>query len=348
MLMRKDQVFRPQLTEILEPRAVPSMAGVTLATHIPGITVTLPSQVSPANPQVKAAFATFDQSYIRAVDTILLAPGPDGLVVPSNNRAAFVTAIEKSLHTFAEQLVLSLGTGSTTPAGSGTGGRTARRSRRRSSAGRTAWRPSCWGCRSRRSRLSVPNTSAGSGASTQALVPNAVTTAEQIRVTNRVPVAESVGPATTGADTTSSTSPSSPSTKAADDVRSAFGNFLDDYFQSVQGVLLAPGSNGQVNPQANRAAFDAKVAQSLQSLETQLTASLGRYPATSSLGPQIRAAIEGAGASSLQGQLANLATPQGAQAAVVRDFTLGSARTIAQALSLINGDDSKLVGPARP
>ena len=361
--MRKNHVFRPQVSEILEPRAVPSMAGVPVATGIQGIFVILPKQVSPTNPQVQAAFTAFDQSYIRAVDTLLSSTGPNGLVVPSSSsRMAFVSAIEESLQTFAEQLVLSLGTGSTTTTtttGSTTTTTTTTTGSTTSAAasqvvsavvggGSNSLQSQLLGLSIAQIASQVPNASAGSGASNQALVPNVVNTAEQVRPTTVIPVTEAVGTASSTTDAGSTTNPSSPSTKAADDVRSLFGTFLNDYFKAVQGTLLATGSNGQVSPQANRAAFDAKVNQALQSLQSSLSASLARYPATSGLGPQIQSAIEGNGASSLKGQLASLATPQAAQAAVVRNFTLGSTQAIAQALAAITGDVAKVMAPAGP
>jgi hypothetical protein len=346
MRIRKNQIsFRPRISEILESRAVPATTGVLTPTGIPGLFVKLPTQVSLANPQVQAAFTAFDASYVRAVDALLSAAGPDGLFVPSSSRAAFVQAIDQSLTTLAEQLVASLSPGSTTTTTT-TGSTTTAVANQVTAAivgnGSNSLESELLGLSLAQLQLSIPNPLASTGGSGQALVPNAVTTAELVRQTTRVPVAEAVGPATTGADATATTSPSSPSSIAANDVRSAFTNFLNDYFGAVQKVLLAPGSS----PQANRAAFNAKVAQSLQSLENSLTATLGRYPATAGLGPQIKAAIEGPGASSLQGQLASLATPQGAQAAVVREFTLGSTQAIAQALALISGDVSKLIGPA--
>ena len=113
-------------------------------------------------------------------------------------------------------------------------------------------------------------------------------------------------------------------------------------------MLLAPSTGGQVAPAANRAAFDARVAQSLQSLQVRLSAALAANPATSAIKSQVLTTIAGDGATSLKGQLAGLATPQAAQASVVRDFTLGSTRAIAQALALIGGDLAKAVAPAGP
>ena len=339
--MRQHPAFRPRALESLEARAVPSVAGVTVPTGIPGLSVTLPRQVSLANPQVQAAFTAFDRSYVRAVDSILFAAGPDGLVVPSNNRAAFVAAIERSLETFAEQLVASLGTTSTPASPSGANLEV-------TSAivgGVDDLEARLLALSLAQFQLSVPNPSTHPAGPAHPAVPNVVDTALVVRPTTRVPVAESTGPASTGADAMSTAvGASRPSSKAESDVRSAFNVFLNDYFRAVQGVLLAPGQGGQTNPPARRADFDARVAQSLRSLEASLTASLARDPATSGLGPQVLAALEGAGPAGLKGQLAGLATPEATQAAVVREFTLGSTRLIARALAIITGDVARPIG----
>ena len=330
--MRTHRAFRPQLSEILEPRAVPStVVGASTPTGILGTSVTLPRQISPSSPQVQAAFAAFDQSYIRAVDNVLFAPGADGLVVPLRNRAAFDAAVERSLETLAQQLISNLNPAS--PAASQVvsaiiGGGS------NSLEGQLLALPIA------AIGAEVPGNSTIANGPAQSPVPNVVDAAEQVRPTVRVPVAEAAGPSTTPADATSSSS----STPA--DVRSAFNNFLNDYFKAVQGVLLAPGAGGQANPPARRADFDAQVDQALQTLGTRLSAALARDPSTSALGPQVRSTLAGTGAGSLKGRLASLATPDGSQVAVVRDFTLGSTRAIAQALSLIAGDVARLLGPA--
>jgi hypothetical protein len=333
--MRKHRVIRPRGGEALEPRAVPTaaVASVTVPTGLPGISVTLPSQVPVNSPQVKAAFAAFDQSFLNAVDNVLLAPGPNGLVVPSANRAAFDAAIEGSLEALATALLQSLGTSPTaSPAATQVsaaitgGGSSSLESQIQAltvEAIEQALPP-------------IPNVVAASTG--EAPIPLVMTTAEQVRPTLRPPTSSEDLAANFIAESTSSSS--SASARAATDVRSAFNSFLADYFKAVQGVLLAPDAAGQVSPQGRRAAFDARVGQALQALDIQLTSALGRYPGASALAPQIKSALEGAGASSLKGQLANLPTPDGPQAAV-RDFTLGSTRAIAQALSLISGDVTK-------
>jgi len=348
--MSKSHVFRPQVSEILDPRAVPSLAGVSLATGIHGISVTLPQQISPTNPQVQAAFAAFDQSYIQAVDTLLTANATNGLVVSSTSRANFVSAIETSLQTLAEQLIASLGTTATT--GSTTTAPTLTPSIAATEVvvaitgtGPNSLENQILALSIEQIENQISLTTATSNPSNQGLVPNMVTTAEQIRRTTVVPVLESTGAAST-TDLVAASSLSSDASQAAAAVRSAFGAFLNDYFKAVQGTLLAAGSNGQVSPSSNRPAFDTKVSQAIQSLDTTLTASLARYPATSGLGSKLQSTIEGTGPSSLQGQLASLATPESSQGAVVRNFTLASSRTIAQFLAAVNADVAKLIGPS--
>jgi hypothetical protein len=337
--MRQLRAFRPRISEAaLEARAVPTTLGVVIPTGVFGLNVTLPQQVQAGSPKVQAAFATFDQSYIRAVDTILLAPDVNGLVVPSSNLASFNAAVEKSLETLAQQLVLSLST---------TGSTTSSVSDQVSSAivgsSPTSLESELQAISIANIELNLANVTSVSTPTTPTLVPNVVTTAEQVRPTTRVPVAEATGASTFLSDSSTLSTPST--TKAANDVRSAFGNFLNDYFQAVRGTLLAPSTAGQVNPAANRAAFDAKVNQAIQTLETRLSTTLTRYPATSGLGPQIQAALEGNDASSLKNQLGTLPTPAGSQASLVRSFTLGSTQAIAQALSLISGEVSTVLNP---
>ena len=333
--MRKLPAFRPWLAEILEDRAVPSVAGVTLPTGLPGISVTVPAQVPVDSPQVQAAIAAFDASYIRAVDALLTTPGPDGLVVPSNNQPAFLKAVEQSLATLAEQLVLSLDAGST----STTGGATGMAASQVYSAilgGPNSLEAELLSLSAASAQLQVPNTSATNGTSATTPVANVVTTAEQVRTTLRVPVAESTGGSSSVATGPVSSSLGSP---AVGEVRSAFNNFLNDYFKAVQGVLLTPtGGAGAANPQARRAAFDAEVGQALRALESRISATLVRDQATSGLAPRVLAVVGGDGPSSLKGRLANLATPEAAQASIVRAFTLGSTRAIARALAQITGD----------
>ena len=337
-MKRTPKSYRPRIADLLEARAVPAMIGVVTPTGLPGLSVTLPSQVDATSASVRAAFRAFDQSYTRAVDTILLTQGTDGLVVPARNLAAFDKAVEASLQSLAEQLILSLNPTTTTATTSGqvtaaiVGNDATSLESQLLARGVSA------------AALALPNVTSVANPAPLTAVPNMVTTAEQVRPTFRVPVTEGLGTAIpltlSGPTSTGDATPSG----VSGGVRSAFGNFLNDYFQAVQGVLLAPGANGQPDPGANRADFDARVTRSLQALEARLSTTLGRDPATSALGPRVQSAIEGADAASLRARLATLATPTASQAAV-RDFTLGSTRAIAQALALIGGDVAKLQGP---
>ena len=342
--MRMTTSFRPRIADLLESRAVPATIGVVTPTGLPGLSVTLPSQVDVTSAPVQAAFQAFDQSYIRAVDTILLAQGTDGLVVPSRNLAAFDKAVEASLQSLAEQLVLSLNP--TSPAGpTSTTAAAGQVTAAIVGDDATSLESQLLARGVSAAALALPNVTSVANPAPLTAVPNVVTTAEQVRPTFRVPVAEGIGtaiPLTLSGPT--SAGDATPAGVSAG-VRSAFGNFLNDYFKAVQGVLLAPGANGQPNPAARRADFDAQVARSLQGLDARISTTLGRDPATSALGPQVQSAIEGADAASLRARLATLATPTTSQAAV-RDFTLGSTRAIAQALALIGGDVARLLGPA--
>jgi hypothetical protein len=333
--MRPLRSFRPRVSDNLEARAVPATLGVVVPSGVLGLNVTLPTQVPVQSPEVQAAFTAFDQSYINAVDNILLAPNANGLIVPSANRTSFNSAIDQSLETLAEQLVQSVGTTSTSTVNDQVVAAIV-------GSSPTSLESQLSALSTTTIQLNLANVTSTGTSVSPTVVANVVTTAEEIRATSPVPVAESVDPATvtTSPASTSSTS-STPSTKAANDVRSAFGNFLNDYFQAVQNTLMAPSPTGQVNPSANRAAFDAKVDQALQTLETRLSTTLASSPSTTGLASQVQAAIEGNNASSLKSQLAQLTTPAGNEAAVVRSFTLGSTQAIAQALSLISGDLAK-------
>jgi hypothetical protein len=333
-MRRQLRAFRPWLSEVLEARAVPATLGVSTPIGVLGIKVNLPSQVPTTSTQVQNAFTAFDQSYINAVDTILLAPNSNGLSVPTANRAAFNAAVEQSLETLAQQLVLSV-TSTTTTGSTSSSSVSNQVVAAIVGTSSTSLESQLLAVSTTTIQLDVATVTSTS-TSTSTTLSNAVSTVEQVRPTTRVPDAESTGSATFSTSTSSASA--SASTIAANQVRSAFGNFLNDYFQAVQNTLLAPGASGQANPTASRAAFNAEVNQAIQTLETRLTTTLSQTRSTAGLGPQVLATLEGNGGSSLKSQLTNLATPSGTEATVVRDFTLGSTQAIAQALSLISGD----------
>ena len=127
-------------------------------------------------------------------------------------------------------------------------------------------------------------------------MPLVVTTAEVVRPKNPIPDGDegsSAASETGMLSMPSSTPAAAPDT--ANDVRSAFGNFLNDYFKAVQGVLMTPDATGQVNPKAHRADFDATVNQALRTLEFRLTATVSRYPSTWPWPPRSRRRSEATG-----------------------------------------------------
>jgi len=349
--MRPQHAFRPRIDEILESRAVPSAAGIATPTGIFGITVSLPPQVPTDSPRVQAAFAAFDQSFLRAVDNVLYAPGPDGRVTPSANRSAFNAAVEQSLETLAQQLIQvlenPLAPGSPTTPTTTNSATESQVVEAIIGTSQSSLESQLLALATSSLSLTTPLSTHTGESSAASLVPNVVTTAELVRPTNRVPVAEGLFPSNSLA-TPSTSSASSDALQASREIRSAFGGFLSDYFKAVQGVLLVPDASGRIDTLANRAAFDARVSQALLSLESGLASAASRSPVTRGLTPHLQAAIGGDAATSLKSQLATLPTPANPQAAMVREFTLSSTQAIAQALALINSDLSRLLDPANP
>lgn len=343
--MKIHRAFRPRVLEFLEDRAVPSVAGLSAPAGIStpagvfNLSVTLPPQVRVGSPPVAAAFAAFDASVERSVEVLLLAPGPGGTVDPSANRAAFNRAVVGALDTLAADLVRSLGDTSTS-AGS-------------AAASRVVSAIVGDGPGSLENQILALATASIRAVAipvpvhltppTPTPLTTFVDTAEQVRPTLRPPVAPGdVAPPSTVGDLAAS-----PSAGATQGVRSAFGDFLKDYFRAVDGVLLAAGPDGRVAPGAHRADFDAQVDRALERLGGELTATLGRHPAASSMVPKVLRAVEGDGPDSLRSRLGALPTPAGPQAATVRDFTLGSTRAVAGILAMISDDVARLLRPAR-
>jgi hypothetical protein len=329
---------------MLEDRLVPSLAiapppPIALGQHMP-----LPAQAQPrVNPQASAAFATFLQSYSAAVDSILLAPDADGTINPSANRAAFDAAVEQALETLANDLVASLG--SVSP----------------SSPLATQVVVAILGDSpdSLKSQLMALSTTAiEQGASARTVVADATQATRQasalvadlIATPSRSLVAQ--GTTTAAAETAILTiklptaAATRPSATAVQEVRGAFGGFLNEYYRAVRDVLLAPGPGGTVDPAANRVAFDARVNLLLQSLADSLARSLRAEPSATALITRVQTAIAGDGSASLQGRLASLPTPASPEAAAIRDFTLGSFRAVIAAFARVTGDASPALAAA--
>jgi predicted TIM-barrel enzyme len=334
--LRKHRVFRPQVSELLEARTVPSMAGVTSTATLLGISVSLPSQVPIGSPKVQAIINTFDQSYEQAVESVLLAPGPGGSINLAANRPAFDAAVVKALDTLATDLVQTLGNVAPTSAVATQVVDAITGNSPNSLESQLLALPT----QAIESTTTIVSASIPLVHGTPVPLVTFVGSAEQARPMTRVPVAQAapsvgqeIGGLTTGA-----------STDAAQEIRKAFGAFLDDYFQAMKAVLLA-NQGGTVNPQATRADFDAHVSKALQALGGSLSGTLSRYPAAWGLASQIRESIASDQAASLKSQLKGLPTPAGPQAAIVRDFTMGSIKLVADALSMITGNVSQALNP---
>jgi hypothetical protein len=336
--MSTRHAFRPQVSGSLEQRTLPSLAAVLPPPVVLVHSVPLPPQVRDSD-QVRAAFDAFIRSYTEAVRTVLLAPGLDGSVHPAAHLGAFHAAVEQALNTLADSLVASLGD---IPADSplvaqvfnairGDGPESLESQLLGLSAATIAQQSSI------RTFL---------GDSLQATLRTRTVVAAQLPdlVPGRPLVAQG---APAEPQVSIVTADGDPTTREWDQavqrVRSAFTTFLIEYQKAVRDVLLRAGADGTIDPPAHRAAFDARVDAALQALGDRLSRDPALDPAAPDLAARLREAIAGGGADSLKARLAALPTPTGSQATLVREFTLGSIRAIADALALIMGDVSRFL-----
>ena len=322
--MRKQAGFRPRVAEALEERVVPSRAGVSAA-------------VAPASPQtaltarIRGAFSDFEQSLIQAINVDLVLPAYSGAAAFGSSTQALALPLQQGLTTLARDLARVLGE---TPAEAAVAGQV-----RQAILG-----PARDSLRSRLDALTTA--SVEQGASIYGYT-NAVrqAIAEVFARVNQEALA-ALPAVAAPAGTAATQAPAPSSAKAVQGVRAAFASFLDAGLVAVHHTLLAPRTDGTVDPAANRPAFDARVDAALQALAAGLAADLGHSPAVAALAARTQAAIVGDGPDSLRGRLAALPTPTGAQPAQVRAFTLATTRTIGQALAQVAGDVARsLRGP---
>jgi hypothetical protein len=346
--MRKLRVFRPAVSEVLEDRLVPSPATLPPPPVVLGHPVPLPAPVQvqvEGNARAGAAFDAFVRSYAEAVSTILLAPGPDGSVDPAANREAFDAAVGQALQALADGLVASLGDAAADP----------------DVPAPVVEAIVGDGADSLRSQLQAVATEAiaQDDATAQALIAEATQAARQAasRVSGLIDgpgrplvaqAATAPDPAETVILSTETATRPEVSSRALIQVRGAFGAFLTHYFQAVRDVLLAPGANGRPDPTARRADFDARVGASLRALSDTVSGSLrdAGLPESSGLVPRVEEAIAGDGPGSLEERLSGLPTPEGPEAAMVRDFTLGSFQAVVGVFSRVAGDLLRALAPA--
>jgi hypothetical protein len=108
-----------------------------------------------------------------------------------------------------------------------------------------------------------------------------------------------------------------------------FNTFAAAYNHDFRTILYAADSSGNINPSANRAAFDTQVDTDLNTLDTNLTKDVSNLSSASTLDSTIQDDIVGTGANSLQSLLDNLKTPTGVFTASQRQFVVGAHSAIA-------------------
>jgi hypothetical protein len=319
------------MSDPLESRWVPS-ASVVSPTSIVGYTVSLPTQLA-TNAQAQSQLAAFAQTFEQDVQQILLAPQSNGAINPAANRDAFNAAVIQAIDNLNASLIQDLGTTSSTPTSSPTTTITT------TPTGPSSFIPSTSQSQvatalvgktptSLENQILATPTTVLAGNGTQGSSTTAGSAPTPIPLTSSTPAVGQSLPATSSLGGPSSDSTST--VAAAPAVRAAFGSFLQEYFKAVESDLLAnPGQ-----PQANRAAFDAKVSQALQTLNSQIAASLGASAGSNSAA-RISQALTGWNANSLQSRLLAQPTPVTTQASQVRAFTLGSSQAVAEVLATI-------------
>jgi hypothetical protein len=329
--MRLRRWFRPSVSDYLESRAVPSVATVALPPAVLGQVARLPPQV-PNGDQVQAAFDAFARNLADAVHSVLLGPGPDGSIDPSANRQAFDETVGQALTSLANQLVQSLGN---VPLNSP---EVAQIVDAIIGDGPNSLESQLLGLSTEAivqdvSSGSLTGDSLRTIAQTAAQVTQTVSVATVPFVTQAIVPASPTVPLVGNDNVTIDTS-----SEVVLNVRNAFSKFMNDYFQTLKDVLMPAGKDGTVDPAAHRSEFDAKVASSLQSLINEISEGVASSSTASGQIIQFREEVVGDDPGSLKNQLAALATPPGPEAAAVRDFTLGSFRSIVSLFTRITGD----------
>lgn len=330
--MRIQRWFRPVLADDLECRVVPSTANVALPPALIGQVAPLPPQLQNAD-QAQEEFLDFVAKYTDAIDSVLLSPGSNGAIDPERNREAFDAVIKQALTTLTDQLVQSLGpvplnspeVAQVVDAMIGDGPESLENQ-----------------------LLGIPTATIVQDATTGTLTGETLHTivqaAAQVKQTvdyepNSPPVTQAIVVQSPTAATQSydkdATIDLSP--RSNTELRNAFSGFMNDYFQTVRDVLLAPDSNGQLDPSANRAEFNAKVEISLQALVDAISVIGALRGAGLQQTARIRLELPSNEPGHLKQQLASLPNPIGPEATLVRDFTLGSFRTIVALFTRLSG-----------
>ncbi|SIO62536.1 hypothetical protein SAMN05444166_7075 [Singulisphaera sp. GP187] len=320
--MRVRRWFRPVVLDDLECRVVPSTASVALPPALFGHTVPLPPQLQNGG-QAQEAFDAFRQRYAQAIQTVLLGPGPNGSIDPEANREAFDAVVKQALTSLTSQLVQSLGNVSLNSP------EVAQVVDAILGDGPDSLENQLLGLST---ATIVQDAAAGTltGDTLHTIVQAATqVTQSVVNGPNSPLVIQAIVPATTAVVTSGNDDATIElSSQSLTGVRNAFSEFMDDYYQEVKNILLAPDPHGKIDPAASRPDFDAKITVSLQALLDEVSESGAFRRATREQTAGIQEQILGNDSSSLKNQLAALASPAGREATLVRDFTLGSFRTI--------------------
>jgi hypothetical protein len=336
----KLHVYQLTAPEFLEDRTV--LAG-QVGLGLPVLfapSFSIPAAVSNLS-TVQQDFGNFVHSYLSAVQNVLLARGPDGTINTSVNLAAFDRAVSAALESLTSSLIQDVSNLPAAPALD-------------TAITNAILGPAPDSLQNRLADLTVPiivqaPSFAGFIQDASLLIhgPAKPSTLEQLGPIPPPTVPSGIG------DIAPPSFPAkfvgfSAGTIAQVRVRQAYSAFLQDYFTTAKTVLFAPGPDGSIDPVSNRKAFDARVAAGLKTLADDLASTAGGLPSGATLIGQMRQAITGPHASSLQNRLAALPTPTSAEALMVKVFGFDSSQAIGSSLALISGDVAAFVRGTGP
>lgn len=332
--MRTRRAFHPEVNESLEPRAVPSLATLSVAPAVVGQRIELPARgFDRAGVRTSAAIDDFTRRFSQAVEQILLATGRDGTVDPTASRDRFDATIREAIDALARELVASLEPTSTPAVAEQV---------REAIVGDTP--------DSLASQITALVTTAieqGTVGSTLAAdvtqlaerIRNAVVPSENGTRSSHViqggsDAVESIG----FAHTAPITPTPAPSPEVIEEIRRAFGAFLADYLAAAREEMLAPSHERAAVVSTGRSEREQSVESSLRDLSSRLTDLLRHSGLDASRIESIVESIGGSGRQTLASRLASLPDPSNSPFRVIRDFTLGSFRTVAGFFECIVGD----------
>lgn len=242
--MSRPRAFRPRVSDVLEDRTVPTSPGGFLG----GLIGSVPAQDAKL---VLKDFITFERTYAKDVQTILLAPGTTN---PANNRAAFDQAVATALGTLNSSIdtdIANLPTASTLD---------------------TTIHDELLGSASTSLQSELAAIASPTSTKFRDLRPFIVSAATDIfQAQSQIVHQVATAPAPTGTIDLQTVE------NDLKQVATAFQTFLQTYNNDVKTILLAPGTT---NPANNRTAFDQAVGTGLTTLNTSIASALNNLPAS--------------------------------------------------------------------